>query len=150
MIVSLYILLFFYINRFPADLEIRKEWVKNINRGEEWSPTQYSRICSAHFEESCFRLGYTRKTLHSHAVPTIFVNHPLSCQPVSVQIIQVVCTKVLVRLRLIQLVWCDLFKQVANNINMYKSKSVKVLICIDITWQHFHNVRSFYNKLVLI
>ncbi|CAB3234847.1 unnamed protein product [Arctia plantaginis] len=68
-------------HRFPADVDLKKSWVKNVRKGDETKPTQYTRICSLHFDKSCFREGYGRKTLHSYAVPTIFPNQPLSRRP---------------------------------------------------------------------
>lgn len=63
-------------------MEMSNIWIKNVRKGDNWRPTQYTRICSLHFEESCF-LEYERRVLHSHAVPTIFPKQPASCQRVS-------------------------------------------------------------------
>lgn len=82
----MYCLLF--VHRFPAEIELKNQWIKNVRKDDNWRPTQYTRICSEHFEESCFREGYERRILHSHAVPTIFPKQPTSCQPVSILIIQ--------------------------------------------------------------
>ena len=34
--------------RFPVDTQQRDRWIAALRR-EDWLPTQYSRVCSAHF-----------------------------------------------------------------------------------------------------
>ncbi|XP_049874047.1 THAP domain-containing protein 1-like [Pectinophora gossypiella] len=58
-------------HRFPKDPNLRNKWIQNMKR-DNWRPSPYSRLCSLHFDVSCYRAGYTSKTLHSDAVPTIF------------------------------------------------------------------------------
>ena len=36
--------------RFPKNRKKRRAWIKAVNR-DKWEPTEYSRICSEHFEE---------------------------------------------------------------------------------------------------
>uniref|UniRef100_A0A8C5D2I7 THAP domain-containing protein 1 n=1 Tax=Gouania willdenowi TaxID=441366 RepID=A0A8C5D2I7_GOUWI len=45
-----------------------KQWVKNVGR-EDFIPSKTSRLCSAHFEESCFQVDIAKK-LKPDAVPT--------------------------------------------------------------------------------
>lgn len=59
--------------RFPWDPERRKKWQINCQR-EKWQPTDCSRLCEKHFEESQFencRIDQRRK-LRKSAVPTLF------------------------------------------------------------------------------
>ncbi|XP_062596061.1 peroxynitrite isomerase THAP4-like, partial [Saccostrea cucullata] len=37
--------------RFPKDRKKRAAWIRAINR-DNWSPNEYSRVCSEHFVES--------------------------------------------------------------------------------------------------
>ncbi|XP_028302164.1 THAP domain-containing protein 3-like [Gouania willdenowi] len=68
-----------------------KQWVKNVGR-EDFIPSKTSRLCSAHFEESCFQVDmYAKylpqaliasnrvraKKLKPDAVPTRFSHRPL-------------------------------------------------------------------------
>ena len=68
---------------FPKDLQLRKKWVDQVRRTrDKWEPTEHSRLCSCHFEESCFEvrsrlaetldLGKTKVMLKRDAVPTLF------------------------------------------------------------------------------
>ena len=36
-----------------SDLKLRKKWIDEINR-ENWVPSDHSRVCSKHFDESAF------------------------------------------------------------------------------------------------
>ncbi|XP_046860657.1 THAP domain-containing protein 2-like [Xenia sp. Carnegie-2017] len=62
-------------HRFPADLERRKVWIKNIHR-ERWTPSSTSRLCSDHFLESCFDRSGKVVKLQRDAVPTRFKLFP--------------------------------------------------------------------------
>ncbi|XP_023234103.1 52 kDa repressor of the inhibitor of the protein kinase-like [Centruroides sculpturatus] len=59
--------------RFPADKQRRAKWVQNCRR-DKWQPTEHSKLCELHFEESQFELKRAdgRKLLKWNAVPTIF------------------------------------------------------------------------------
>ena len=58
------------INRFPKNLTLRKEWLRAI-RKENFELSKH-KVCSNHFEESCFdRTGQTVR-LRMGSVPTIF------------------------------------------------------------------------------
>ncbi|XP_037776360.1 THAP domain-containing protein 10-like isoform X2 [Penaeus monodon] len=71
---------------FPKDETRRKEWVRRVNRGgpkpgQLWQPSQWHRLCSDHFENSCFEkdladsIGFKevlRPKLKQDAIPTIF------------------------------------------------------------------------------
>ncbi|XP_069680701.1 uncharacterized protein [Periplaneta americana] len=59
--------------RFPKDEERRKSWAVNCGR-TDWFPTDYSRICEAHFDDSQFEQNRQdgKKLLKWNAVPTIF------------------------------------------------------------------------------
>ncbi|KAK7476706.1 hypothetical protein BaRGS_00032043 [Batillaria attramentaria] len=68
-------------HRFPKDEARRNQWIVALRR-ENFKPSEYSRICSDHFEEACFdRTGQTIR-LRDTAVPTIF-NFPPHTQKVS-------------------------------------------------------------------
>ncbi|XP_054709271.1 uncharacterized protein LOC129218977 [Uloborus diversus] len=59
---------------FPhSDAELKKKWEVNIKR-ENFTPSLTTRICSEHFEESCFEYQpFTEKRLlKKDAVPTLF------------------------------------------------------------------------------
>jgi hypothetical protein len=66
---------------FPANKELSQKWLAEIMKYEEfcgWVPnvppkiTEHTKICSEHFEKTCFQ-EYRRKTrLIPTAVPTIF------------------------------------------------------------------------------
>ena len=62
---------------------MRQKWVDQVIRTQEkWEPTEHSRLCSCHFDESCFavcsvlasqfQLGKTKVLLKPDAVPTLF------------------------------------------------------------------------------
>ena len=36
-----------------SDLKLRKKWIDEINR-ENWVPSEHSRVCFKHFDESAF------------------------------------------------------------------------------------------------
>lgn len=40
--------------RFPKDVERRKKWIVAIKR-QNWTPTEYSRVCSAHFVTGLYK-----------------------------------------------------------------------------------------------
>ncbi|XP_036143319.1 peroxynitrite isomerase THAP4-like [Monomorium pharaonis] len=59
--------------RFPVS-DRRVKWVQNIRRGNNWTPTEASRLCEKHFENSQFerhRSDGLRK-LKPNAIPTLF------------------------------------------------------------------------------
>ena len=61
-------------HRFPhKNPQLLQKWIQAIRR-ENWQPTQYSYICSKHFDDSCFvvRPEKSGHRLHEHAVPSIF------------------------------------------------------------------------------
>nr|ACO11899.1 THAP domain-containing protein 2 [Lepeophtheirus salmonis] len=60
---------------FPKDEDLKNKWVLAIGR-KNFIPSKYSRVCSRHFHESCFRSDpkETRSKLKSNAIPTIFPN----------------------------------------------------------------------------
>ena len=75
---------------FPSDPHRRKLWVTKVNRqgfkpGQLWKPSQHSRLCSDHFEDSAFvvppkmalSMGFDIKRLRlkPDAIPTIFTRH---------------------------------------------------------------------------
>lgn len=59
------------ICRFPQDPELRRQWVKAVNR-KGFTPTECSKLCSAHFHENDFEVGGLRRQLNKDAVPTKF------------------------------------------------------------------------------
>ncbi|XP_046387681.1 uncharacterized protein LOC124157189 isoform X1 [Ischnura elegans] len=61
---------------FPLNEERRKKWLKNVRR-KNFVPGKYTKICSKHFEESCFdREKFGGHWLKATAVPTIFDHEP--------------------------------------------------------------------------
>lgn len=65
--------------RFPKDPELRKRWVVATKR-KGFIPSNSSRLCSAHFEDSAFEIGGIIKLLKKDAVPTLF-DFPAHLQP---------------------------------------------------------------------
>ena len=69
------------MHRFPKDKTKRKIWTEKVRRAN-WNPSEYSRLCSDHFDSNSFvvppqmalSIGYDLKLvrLKSDAVPTIF------------------------------------------------------------------------------
>lgn len=69
---------------FPKDPERRKKWVAQVKRTrDQWEgPSDYSVLCSCHFEEHCFEiqaklmeglgLGKKNPRLKADAIPTLF------------------------------------------------------------------------------
>ena len=67
--------------KIPTEPTLLTKWLAHINRAN-FKPTKHSRLCSAHFEKSCFdrdpkkmaALGWVRAriSLKQDAVPTIF------------------------------------------------------------------------------
>jgi len=57
--------------RFPKDESLRRQWEHNVRR-EGWSATNYSFLCSTHFEEECFDRTGQQVRLRAGSVPTVF------------------------------------------------------------------------------
>ena len=65
---------------FPKNPEIRQKWLDNLNRikkdGSPWQPARYSKVCSLHFTDNCFKewseskKKLTNKILYPSAFPT--------------------------------------------------------------------------------
>ena len=69
--------------RFPLKKpDLLHRWVQAV-RCKNWKPTAGSRICSEHFESSCFviRPGQIGKRLNENSVPTVFPAFPCHLQP---------------------------------------------------------------------
>ena len=80
----------FFFNRRCASFsfshtERLEKWIRAVSResdkGTQWRPTQYSRICSNHLIDDDSVEGTKMKTLKSSAVPTQFPTYPLHKQP---------------------------------------------------------------------
>lgn len=66
---------------FPKDEKIRKVWTEKVRR-KNWKPSNSSRLCSDHFDDSCYSqnlsvlhaIGWTasKLILNSDAIPNIF------------------------------------------------------------------------------
>lgn len=74
------------IVRFPADIDKRLEWVRNV-RKKDWNPEERDVLCSKHFNNECFFYGDGgRKYLRRNAVPTnfskrtMYFSHPESSE----------------------------------------------------------------------
>ena len=68
--------------RFPLKKpELFTKWVQAIHR-KNWSPNNYSRICSDHFDPSCLvkKPGKIGLILTENAVPSIFQHFPNICK----------------------------------------------------------------------
>ena len=80
------------LHKFPQDRAqdrtLRKKWIDQVKRHrDKWEPTDYSVLCSQHFEKSCFMpspalmlslgVGKKKPFLKPDAVPTIF-SKPIS------------------------------------------------------------------------
>jgi len=74
-----YILIFFL--RFPKSEELRKCWLRFIDH-PNFQPSQWSTVCSLHFEQDCFFPHKKRRVLKSGAVPTIFPSFPKRSIPI--------------------------------------------------------------------
>lgn len=68
---------------FPKDPALRKKWADQVMRTrDKWGPTDYSVLCSKHFEDHCFQqdsklsesmgLGKRKARLRVDAIPTLF------------------------------------------------------------------------------
>ena len=71
---------------FPfSDPERLEKWIRAVSReldkGTQWRPTQYSRLFSYHFIDDDYVEGTKIKTLKSTAVPTLIPTYPLHKQP---------------------------------------------------------------------
>ena len=71
---SLYFFFYCLCASFPfSDPKRLEEWIRAVSReskkGDQWRPTQFSRICSDHFNDDDYVEGTKIKTLRSNAVP---------------------------------------------------------------------------------
>lgn len=64
----------FIIYRFPDDRKWKRRWLRNLRR-TNFIPSTETRICSIHFEESCFKECAFRRLLKEDALPTIFPSY---------------------------------------------------------------------------
>lgn len=72
--------LFFFwqvtFHRFPADKQLRAQWIRAIRRnpGEHFTITKSIKVCSKHFTEEDFLVGVAsgRHLLKDNAVPSVF------------------------------------------------------------------------------
>ncbi|KAL0829784.1 hypothetical protein ABMA28_003267 [Loxostege sticticalis] len=57
---------------FPKnDMAVRQLWIQATGR-QNWEPTKFTRICSRHFEENCFRKTQNMTFLNAYSVPTLY------------------------------------------------------------------------------
>lgn len=75
------------LHKFPKDPVLKKKWIEQVKRHrDKWEPTEYSVVCSQHFENSCFvpssalmlslGVGKKKSSLKLDAIPTIFFKPP--------------------------------------------------------------------------
>ncbi|KAG8182405.1 hypothetical protein JTE90_018296 [Oedothorax gibbosus] len=62
-------------HEFPSDIARRNAWLIAIAR-DNFRPSEYSKVCGYHFQESDFVRLNTRTILKKTAVPTIFKGYP--------------------------------------------------------------------------
>lgn len=63
--------MFQFFSRFPLkDKDRLSKWLCNMKRAS-WKPSGYSRICSDHFSDDCYKTSM-RYVLKNDAIPTIF------------------------------------------------------------------------------
>ena len=63
------------IFRFPKSEELRNCWLRFVDR-QKFQPSQWSTVCSLHFEPDCFIPNKKRRVLKNGAVPSIFPSFP--------------------------------------------------------------------------
>lgn len=63
------------LNRFPKEENRRDIWIKELRR-KDLVLTEWTRICSLHFEEKCFNKSMTRVRFKDDALPTLFLEVP--------------------------------------------------------------------------
>ncbi|XP_043076909.1 si:dkey-228b2.6 [Puntigrus tetrazona] len=56
--------------KYPLKEELRHYWIVNMGKDSDWTPSESSFLCSAHFTPDCFESGSAR--LHPDAIPTVF------------------------------------------------------------------------------
>ncbi|CAF4943838.1 unnamed protein product [Pieris macdunnoughi] len=59
-------------HRFPNNPQLKDAWIK-CTRRINWNPKSHSRICSKHFDPSCFQQKSNRTYLNPHSIPTLFM-----------------------------------------------------------------------------
>ncbi|XP_018577555.1 THAP domain-containing protein 6 [Anoplophora glabripennis] len=65
-------------HNFPKDDNLKQQWIDFCQRGKNWIPKQYSKICSRHFNTEDFEANYmwellnisTKRRLHNNTVPS--------------------------------------------------------------------------------
>ena len=62
---------FFTLWRFPRRKDRRQSWVSSLNR-VNFVPSNNAKLCSEHFEASCFKQDTKNVILKSDAIPSIF------------------------------------------------------------------------------
>ena len=67
--ISIFVAISFH--RFPTDLTKRKIWEQRMRR-KYWVAKPTNRLCSEHFDDSCFKQGKKYKVLVRNSVPTLF------------------------------------------------------------------------------
>ncbi|CAH1394693.1 unnamed protein product [Nezara viridula] len=76
------------MKRFPSDPERRKVWSEKVDR-KNWTPTDASRLCEAHFTPEMFEQNRAdgQRRLRWNAIPTIFshIPHNKSWKPTTIR-----------------------------------------------------------------
>ncbi|XP_043472696.1 THAP domain-containing protein 1-like isoform X3 [Leptopilina heterotoma] len=67
-------------HKFPRRTELCQMWIKNMGFDENFEITAHNRLCSDHFNETCFtKETNERERIHSESIPTKFGRYYLQC-----------------------------------------------------------------------
>lgn len=73
-------------HEIPSAKNLRDKWLAAISRqgakkGSKWFPSDYSRVCSLHFQTQDYRENCKIKILKPGVVPSVFTEYPSYLQP---------------------------------------------------------------------
>lgn len=83
MVNNFYFLPYYHLTTFriPEEKGLRTKWIMAIRR-QDWTPSNSSRLCSAHFLASDYQVrpGASSRWLKDDAIPSVFPAHPSHLQ----------------------------------------------------------------------